>query len=64
VTLYRGIPYELPFGIDLYKAQYTSGVPAGAIPDTRRKRVLDHEWRGRSDAVDLLRTLERGQLSG
>jgi protein phosphatase len=64
VTLYRGIPYELPFGIDLYKAQYTSGVPAGAIPDTRRKRVLDHEWRGKDDAVDLLRTLERGQLSG
>jgi hypothetical protein len=26
--------------------------------------VLDHEWRGREDAEDLLRTLERGQLSG
>jgi protein phosphatase len=64
VTLYRGIPYELPFGIDLYQAKYTSGVPAGAIPNTRRKRVLDHEWRGRQDAEDLLRTLERGQLSG
>jgi PPM family protein phosphatase len=64
VTLYRGIPYELPLGIDLYRTEYTSGVPAGAIPDTRRKRVLDHEWRGRADAVDLLRTLERGQLSG
>jgi PPM family protein phosphatase len=64
VTLYRGIPYELPFGIDLYQAKYTSGVPAGAIPSTRRKRVLDHEWRGRQDAEDLLRTLERGQLSG
>jgi serine/threonine protein phosphatase PrpC len=64
VTLYRGIPYELPFGIDLYQAKYTSGVPAGAIPSTRRKRVLDHEWRGREDAEDLLRTLERGQLSG
>ena len=64
VTLYRGIPYELPFGVDLYERQYASGVPAGAIPDTRRKRVLDHEWRSRNDAEDLLRTLERGQLSG
>jgi serine/threonine protein phosphatase PrpC len=64
VTLYRGIPYELPFGVDLYEQQYASGVPAGAIPDTRRKRVLDHEWRSRNDAEDLLRTLERGQLSG
>jgi PPM family protein phosphatase len=64
VTLYRGVPYELPFGIDLYEQQYASGVPARAIPGTRRKRVLDHEWRGRDDAEDLLRTLERGQLSG
>ena len=64
VTLYRGVPYQLPFGIDLYEQQYASGVPARAIPATRRKRVLDHEWRGRTDAEDLLRTLERGQLSG
>jgi PPM family protein phosphatase len=64
VTLYRGVPYELPFGVDLYDQQYASGVPARAIPGTRRKRVLDHEWRSRGDAEDLLRTLERGQLSG
>jgi PPM family protein phosphatase len=64
VTLYRGVPYELPFGINLYEQEYASGVPARAIPGTRRKRVLDHEWRGRNDAEDLLRTLERGQLSG
>jgi protein phosphatase len=64
VTLYRGVPYELPFGIDLYEEEYASGVPARAIPDSRRERVLDHEWRGREDAVDLLRALERGQLSG
>jgi hypothetical protein len=64
VTLYRGVPYELPFGLELYEEEYASGVPAGAIPDRRRDRVLDHEWRGREDAVDLLRALERGQLSG
>ena len=64
VTLYRGVPYELPFGIDLYEEEYASGVPARAIPARRRERVLDHEWRGREDAVDLLRALERGQLSG
>ena len=64
VTLYRGIPYELPFGVDLYEEEYPSGVPARAIPDRRRERVLDHEWRSREDAVDLIRALERGQLSG
>jgi protein phosphatase len=64
VTLYRGVPYDLPLGIHLYEQKYASGVPARAIPGTRRTRVLDHEWRGRKDAEDLLRTLERGQLSG
>jgi serine/threonine protein phosphatase PrpC len=64
VTVYRGVPYELPFGIDLYDEEYASGMPARAIPAGRRERVLDHEWRSREDAVDLVRALERGQLEG
>ena len=56
------MPYELPFGIELYEEEYASGVPARAIPSGRRERVLDHEWRSRDDAVDLVRALERGQL--
>ena len=62
VTLYRGVPYEMPFGLDLYDEEYTSGVPAAAIPATRRGRVLDHEWRGRDDATDLVRDIEQGRL--
>jgi protein phosphatase len=62
VTLYRGIPYELPFGLKLYSEEYASGVPARAIPSVRRDRVLDHEWRGHDDAFDLVRQLERGKL--
>ena len=62
VTLYRGVPYELPFGIELYTEEYESGVPARAIPRRRRGRVLNHEWRSRDDAVDLVRQLERGRL--
>ena len=62
VTVYRGIPYELPLGVNLYTEDYASGMPARAIPNARRLRVLDHEWRSRTDAVDLVRALERGQL--
>jgi serine/threonine protein phosphatase PrpC len=62
VTVYQGLPYELPLGIDLYEEDYASGMPARAIPARRRARVLDHEWRSRDDAVDLVRALERGQL--
>ena len=64
VTLYRGVPYELPLGLDLYDEQYASGVPARAIPAARRERVLDHDWRSREDAADLVRTLERGHARG
>ena len=62
VTLYRGVPYELPFGVDLYEQEYASGVPARAIPAARRRAVLDHSWRSKEDATDLVRELERGNL--
>jgi protein phosphatase len=62
VTLYRGVPYDLPFGVELYKEKYASGMPARAIPRTRRSEVLNHKWRSRQDAEDLVRQLERGRL--
>jgi protein phosphatase len=62
VTVYRGLPYELPLGVELYSAQYRSGVPATSIPTARRERVLDHEWRSEADAEDLVRQLETGSL--
>jgi protein phosphatase len=62
VTVYRGVPYDLPFGVSLYEEDYASAVPARAIPTARRARVLDHEWRSREDAEDLVRELEQGRL--
>jgi protein phosphatase len=64
VTLYRGLPYELPFGVHLYQQEYASGVPARAIPPARRKHVLGNDWRSRKDAVDLVRQVERGRIEG
>jgi protein phosphatase len=58
VTLYRGLPYELPLGINLYQQRYVSGVPALSLPADRRKRILDHQLRSRSDAIDLIRNLD------
>lgn len=62
VTLYRGVPYELPLGLELYSEHYPSAVPARSVPARRRQRLLDHEWRSRDDAEDLMRQLERGTL--
>ena len=61
VTLYRGVPYDLPLGIKLYTQQYESSVPASALPARQRSAVLDHRLRSRGDAVDLLRSLERSE---
>jgi PPM family protein phosphatase len=59
VTLYRGLPYELPLGIDMYSAERTSSVPAAAIVDRRQRNyVLDHHARGRGDSEALLRQIE------
>ncbi len=62
VTIYRGVPYQVPLGLDLYSEQYTSSVPARALRAQRRGRLLNHEWRSRADAEDLVRQLERGTL--
>jgi serine/threonine protein phosphatase PrpC len=60
ISLYRGLPYDLPLGISLYSKDYVSTVPALSIADRRqRDRVLDHELRSHGDAADLVRQLER-----
>jgi len=61
ITLYRGVPYELPLGLKLYSTQYESTVPALSLPTRQRKAVLNNRLRGRGDAVDLVRSLERQQ---
>lgn len=62
VTIYRGLPYELPAGIRLYETFYVSGVPAALVPADRRKSLLDHKLRSQNDASSLIRDLELGKL--
>jgi protein phosphatase len=64
VTVYRGLPYELPFGIDLYQENYVSPVSRELVPRGRRAAVTDQELRSQSDAYDLVRALELGQVQG
>ena len=63
VTLYQGLPYELP-GLRLYQAQFASGVPAQTLTPRVRNVVTGHKLRSQDDAVDLVRQLERGDLVG
>src|SRR5829696_1302882 len=62
VAIFRGLPYELPFGIELYERWYASGVTLEQVPPARRPTFTDHRLRSRDDAEDLVRALERGSL--
>ena len=62
VTLYRGVPFRLPFGLVLYSSNYVSGVSAGSLAPARRHSLLDHSLRSQSSAAGLIRSLELGQL--
>ena len=63
VAIYRGLPYELPLGIDLYSKWYVSGVPSATLPPGQRQHLLDHRLRSKRDASDLVAALERGDLN-
>ncbi len=58
VAVFRGLPYELPLGIDLYSEAYTADVRADSIPEDRRDSLTDHELRSRNDADSLVDDLE------
>ncbi|MDP1847362.1 MAG: Stp1/IreP family PP2C-type Ser/Thr phosphatase [Solirubrobacteraceae bacterium] len=63
VTLYRGLPYSLPAGVDLFTVNYVSGVPIETLPEARRRQLVDHTLRSHDDASDLVRELERGRIA-
>jgi PPM family protein phosphatase len=62
VTVYRGVPWELPLGLDLYQTNYTSGVHRELVPDRREEALFDHSLRSRDDAYEVVAELERGRL--
>ncbi len=54
VAVYRGLPYELPFGIDLYSEQSWIPVQVGTLSEERQRAVTEHDLRGEGDATDLI----------
>jgi PPM family protein phosphatase len=63
VTIFRGLPYELPFGIRLYETFYVSGVPLQFVPAPRRAELTNNEIRSQNDAISLVHATELGQLA-
>ncbi len=61
VALYRGLPYELPFGINLYEERYASPIQTEALPLRRREAASGHDLRSRDDAVSLIEDIEKSK---
>jgi PPM family protein phosphatase len=53
VAVYRGLPYELPSGVNLYSKQYSIPVQEGALSEDRQRAVTGHTLRGKDDATTL-----------
>src|SRR5262245_1662513 len=59
VAIYRGLPYELPFGINLYSEQSSIPVQVGTLSEERQQAVVEHELRGKDDATSLIDDIEQ-----
>jgi protein phosphatase len=63
VTIYRGLPYDLPGGVRLYETYYVSGVPASLVPADRRSSLFNDDLRSQTSAQNLVRDLELGKVA-
>ena len=58
VALYRGLPYELPFDLDLYQQRYSSPIQTSELSARQRDAVTGHSLRSRDDATSLIEDIE------
>jgi PPM family protein phosphatase len=58
MALYRGLPYDLPFGIELYDERYSSPVQFASLPPELQSNVTGHELRSHDDAASLISEYE------
>jgi protein phosphatase len=62
VTVFRGLPYDLPLGVQLYTRDFVTTTPVSELPAAQREKILDHHLRTRADALDLAQQIETGKL--
>ena len=59
VAIYRGLPYDLPLGIELYSEVESSPVQLASLTEDQQRTATDHELRSDDDARSLLDTFEQ-----
>ena len=61
VTIYQGLPYNLPAGVKLYSRVYVSGVPYSTLGPQSRTAVSGQHGRSENNAREFVRSLELGR---
>jgi serine/threonine protein phosphatase PrpC len=64
VAVYRGLPYELPLGVNLYSKQYSIPVQEAALSEDRQEAVTGHTLRGKDDATSLATDIQQRPTEG
>jgi protein phosphatase len=59
VAVYQGVPWDLPFGVHLYREVYTSRLLAAELSEQERRKLFDHTLRGRKEAERLVKQYGR-----
>ncbi len=59
VAVYQGVPWNLPFGIHLYREVFTSPLLAVQLSQADRSTLFDHTLRGRTDAEREIKAYSR-----
>jgi len=55
VAVYQGVPWNLPFGIHLYREVYASRLLAAELSQAERRKLFDHTLRSRGSAEQLVK---------
>jgi PPM family protein phosphatase len=58
IALFRGLPYDLPLGIELYSEVSSSPVQVSSLSEQDQETVANHELRSKDDALSLIDSLE------
>jgi len=61
VALYRGLPYELPFGLSLYEERYSTAIQTSDLSQQQQDSVTGHSLRGKDDATSLIEDIESNE---
>ncbi len=64
VAVYQGVPWNLPFGIHLYREVFTSRLLAVELSRSDRRKLFDHTLRDRGEAERIVKQYSRYVVGG